>query len=145
MWLLHGGLEGVQDRGESLEQQIVRFSSAVFDAIGTSYPMLRNAGRERLRKPRAACRWQKLRWASAPVVGIARIQAMAARSGTRAPCLSHYDPGFSRKAQNSTGSMSTTYASIHTTDAHSHSAGRFRLPELFLRPLPSASFWQPDN
>jgi len=48
MWLLHGGLEGVQDRGESLEQQIVRFSSAVFDAIGTSYPLLRNAGRERL-------------------------------------------------------------------------------------------------
>ena len=48
MWLLHGGLEGVQDRGESLEQQIVQFSSAVFDAIGTSYPVLRNAGQERL-------------------------------------------------------------------------------------------------
>jgi hypothetical protein len=38
----------VQDRGESLDQQIVRFSCAVFDAIGTSYPMLRNAGQERL-------------------------------------------------------------------------------------------------
>jgi hypothetical protein len=48
MWLLHRGLEVDQDRGESLEQQIVRFSSAVFDAIGTSYPMLRNAGQERL-------------------------------------------------------------------------------------------------
>ena len=48
MWLLHHGLEAVQDRGESLEQQIVQFSSAVFDAIGTSYPMLRNAGQERL-------------------------------------------------------------------------------------------------
>lgn len=48
MWLLHHGLEAVQDRGESLEQQIVQFSSAVFDAIGTSYPMLRNAGPERL-------------------------------------------------------------------------------------------------
>ena len=48
MWLLHRGLEVVQDRGESLEQQIVQFSSAVFDAIGTSYPMLRNAGQERL-------------------------------------------------------------------------------------------------
>jgi hypothetical protein len=48
MWLLHHGLEAVQDRDESLEQQIVQFSSAVFDAIGTSYPMLRNAGQERL-------------------------------------------------------------------------------------------------
>ena len=48
MWLLHRGLEVVQDRGESLDQQIVQFSSAVFDAIGTSYPMLRNAGQERL-------------------------------------------------------------------------------------------------
>jgi hypothetical protein len=48
MWLLHRGLEVVQDRGECLEQQIVQFSSAVFDAIGTSYPMLRNAGQERL-------------------------------------------------------------------------------------------------
>jgi hypothetical protein len=48
MWLLHRGLEVVQDRGGSLEQQIVQFSSAVFDAIGTSYPMLRNAGQERL-------------------------------------------------------------------------------------------------
>jgi hypothetical protein len=48
MWLLHRGLEVVQDRGESLEQEIVQFSSAVFDAIGTSYPMLRNAGQERL-------------------------------------------------------------------------------------------------
>src|SRR5258707_13900057 len=48
MWLLHHGLEAAQDRGESLEQQIVQFSSAVFDAIGTSYPMLRNAGQERL-------------------------------------------------------------------------------------------------
>ena len=48
MWLLHCGLTVVQDCGESLEQQIVQFSSAVFDAIGTSYPMLRNAGQERL-------------------------------------------------------------------------------------------------
>lgn len=47
MWLLHRRLEVVQDRG-SLEQEIVQFSSAVFDAIGTSYPMLRNAGQERL-------------------------------------------------------------------------------------------------
>ena len=48
MWLLHCGLAVVQDCGESLEQQIVQFSSAVFDAIRTSYPMLRNAGQERL-------------------------------------------------------------------------------------------------
>jgi hypothetical protein len=48
MWLLHRGLEVVQDRGESLEQQIVQFSSAVFAAIETSYPMLRNAGQEHL-------------------------------------------------------------------------------------------------
>jgi len=48
MWLLHRGLEVVQDRGCSLEQQIVEFSSAVFDAIGTSHPMLQNAGQERL-------------------------------------------------------------------------------------------------
>ena len=48
MWLLHRGLEVVQDRGEALEQQIIQFSSAVFDAIGTSYPELRNSGRERL-------------------------------------------------------------------------------------------------
>jgi len=48
MWLLHHELEVAEDRGESLEQQIVQFSSAVFDAIGTSYPMLRNAGQERL-------------------------------------------------------------------------------------------------
>jgi len=48
MWLLHHGLEVAQDRGESLELQIVQFSSAVFDAIGTSYPVLRNAGQERL-------------------------------------------------------------------------------------------------
>jgi hypothetical protein len=48
MWLLHRGLEVVQDRDEPLEQQIVQFSSAVFDAIGTSYPILRNAGQERL-------------------------------------------------------------------------------------------------
>jgi hypothetical protein len=48
MWLLHRGLEVVQDRGESLEQQIVQFSSAVFDAIRPSYPMLRNAGQQRL-------------------------------------------------------------------------------------------------
>jgi hypothetical protein len=41
MWLLHHGFEGVQDRGESLEQQIVRLSSAVFDAIGTGNPILR--------------------------------------------------------------------------------------------------------
>jgi hypothetical protein len=48
MWLLHRGLEVVQDRGESLEQQIVQFSSAVFDAIGANYPVLRNTGQERL-------------------------------------------------------------------------------------------------
>jgi hypothetical protein len=48
MWLLHHGLEVAEDRGESLEQQIVQFGSAVFDAIGTSYPVLRNAGQERL-------------------------------------------------------------------------------------------------
>jgi hypothetical protein len=48
MWLLHRGLEVVQDRDESLEQQIVQFSSAVFDAIGTSYPILRNAGQKPL-------------------------------------------------------------------------------------------------
>jgi hypothetical protein len=48
MWLLHRGLEVVQDRDESLEQQIVQFSSAVFDAIGTNFPILRNAGQERL-------------------------------------------------------------------------------------------------
>jgi hypothetical protein len=48
MWLLHHGLEVGQERGESLEHQIVQFSSAVFDAIGTSYPTLRNAGQERL-------------------------------------------------------------------------------------------------
>src|SRR5882672_2705040 len=48
MWLLHHGLEAAQDRGESLEQQIIQFSSAVFDAIETSYPMLRNAGQEHL-------------------------------------------------------------------------------------------------
>jgi aldehyde dehydrogenase (NAD+) len=33
MWLLHHGLEAAQDHGESLEQQIVQFSSAVFEAI----------------------------------------------------------------------------------------------------------------
>src|SRR6266704_178769 len=48
MWLLHHGLEAVQDGGESLEQKIVQFSAAVFDAIGTSHPVLRNAGQERL-------------------------------------------------------------------------------------------------
>jgi hypothetical protein len=48
MWLLHRGLAVVQDCGESLEQQIVRFSTAVFDAIRTSYPMLRKAEHERL-------------------------------------------------------------------------------------------------
>jgi hypothetical protein len=48
MWLLHRGLDVVQDHGESLEQKIVEFSSAVFDAIETSYPTLRNAGREHL-------------------------------------------------------------------------------------------------
>jgi hypothetical protein len=47
MWLLHRRLEVVQDRG-SLEQEIVQFSSAVFDAIVTSCPMLRKAGQERL-------------------------------------------------------------------------------------------------
>jgi hypothetical protein len=40
MWLLHRGLEVVQDRGESLEQQIVQLSSAVFDAIGTRLAIL---------------------------------------------------------------------------------------------------------
>ena len=48
IWLLHCRSEVVQDRGKSLEQQIIQFSSVVFDAIGTSYPMIRNAGRERL-------------------------------------------------------------------------------------------------
>jgi hypothetical protein len=48
MWLLHRGLEVVQDRRESLEQQIVQFSSAVFEALLTSYPVLRYAGNERL-------------------------------------------------------------------------------------------------
>jgi hypothetical protein len=48
MWLLHRRSEAVQDRAEHLEEQIIQFSSAVFDAIGTSYPILRNAGQERL-------------------------------------------------------------------------------------------------
>jgi len=48
MWLLHRGLEVVQNHGESLEQQIIQFSSAVFDAIGASYPILRNVGQDRL-------------------------------------------------------------------------------------------------
>jgi len=48
MWLLHRGFEAVQDRSKSLEQQVVQFSSAVFDAIRTSHPMLRNAEQERL-------------------------------------------------------------------------------------------------
>ena len=48
MWLLHRGLDVVQDHGESLEQQILQFSSAVFDAIGSSYPVLRNVAQERL-------------------------------------------------------------------------------------------------
>jgi hypothetical protein len=48
MWLLHGGLEIVQDRRVSLEQQIVQFSSAVFEALVTSYPVLRHVGNERL-------------------------------------------------------------------------------------------------
>jgi hypothetical protein len=48
MWLLHRGLEAVQDRHESLEHQIVRFSSAVFEALVTSYPALRHEGNERL-------------------------------------------------------------------------------------------------
>jgi hypothetical protein len=48
MWLLHRGLEVVQDRGESLEKQIAQFSSAAFDAISRNYPTLRNVGRERL-------------------------------------------------------------------------------------------------
>jgi hypothetical protein len=47
MWMLHRGFEVVQDRGEPLEQEIMQFSSAVFDAI-RNYPMLRNAGEERL-------------------------------------------------------------------------------------------------
>ena len=48
MWLLHRRSDRVQDRCDSLERQIVQFSSAVFDAIGARYPMLRNEGRERL-------------------------------------------------------------------------------------------------
>lgn len=48
MWLLHRGLDVVQDHGKSLEQQILQFSSAVFDAIGSSYPVLRNVAQERL-------------------------------------------------------------------------------------------------
>jgi hypothetical protein len=48
MWLLHGGLEVVQNRRESLEQQIVQFSSTVFEALVISYPALLHAGNERL-------------------------------------------------------------------------------------------------
>jgi hypothetical protein len=48
MWLLHGGLEVVQDRRVSLEQQIVQFSSTVFEALVTSYPKLRHVENERL-------------------------------------------------------------------------------------------------
>jgi hypothetical protein len=44
MWTLH---HGFLKRGEPLEKQIVQFSSAVFDAIGANYPILRNARRER--------------------------------------------------------------------------------------------------
>ena len=48
MWLLHRRSDRVQDHCNFLERQIVQFSSAVFDAIGVTYPMLRNGGRERL-------------------------------------------------------------------------------------------------
>jgi hypothetical protein len=47
MWLLHRGLEA-QDRDISLEQQIVEFSSVVFDAIRASNPALRNVKQESL-------------------------------------------------------------------------------------------------
>jgi hypothetical protein len=47
MWLLHRGLEA-QDRDMSLEQQIVEFSSVVFDAIRASNPALRNVKQESL-------------------------------------------------------------------------------------------------
>jgi hypothetical protein len=48
MWRRHSELGAAQSRGESLAQQIVEFSAAVFDAIRTNYPALRNAGSERL-------------------------------------------------------------------------------------------------
>jgi hypothetical protein len=48
MWLLHRGLEVVQDRRESLEQQIVEFRSTVFEALLAGYPVLRDAGNEHL-------------------------------------------------------------------------------------------------
>ena len=48
MWLLCRRSVVIQDCAEDLEEQIVQFSSAVFDAIGTSYPILRNSGQERL-------------------------------------------------------------------------------------------------
>ena len=48
MWLLHRGSEALQDRGESLEQQILAFSAEVFDAIETDHPMLQNTGQEHL-------------------------------------------------------------------------------------------------
>jgi hypothetical protein len=48
MWLLHRRLVIARNRDQSLEQQIVQFSSAVFDAIKTSDLMLRNVGQARL-------------------------------------------------------------------------------------------------
>jgi hypothetical protein len=48
MWLLYRRSEVIQDCAQDLEEQIIQFSSAVFDAIGTSYPILRNSGQERL-------------------------------------------------------------------------------------------------
>jgi hypothetical protein len=48
MWLLYRRSVVIQDCAEGLEEQITQFSSAVFDAIGTSYPILRNSGQERL-------------------------------------------------------------------------------------------------
>jgi hypothetical protein len=48
MWLLHAGLEVVQDRRVSLEEQIFQFSSTVFEALVTSYPVLNRAGSRRL-------------------------------------------------------------------------------------------------
>ena len=48
MWLLHRRSDLVQGGYDSLERQIVQFSSAVFNSIGARYPMLRNEARERL-------------------------------------------------------------------------------------------------
>jgi hypothetical protein len=48
MWLLHRGLAETKDRDISLEQQIVQFGPAVFDAIRASNPALQNVKQERL-------------------------------------------------------------------------------------------------